>query len=957
MMKQFKSVLLLVLCCWLLPLNAAYNTALLNLKPLDIDSIGFDGDIQFSLRSNLDRREEVQMMSRRDMESELFRQGIAMGNSDAEVLKVGKALGVEFIIYGEVQMSENGIATTIKMLDIVHERLAKNWNINFSGRNDINEKGAALANGLVKAMAQSLVDAKVEAQTAAKQADAQSAEQFNLLAAFTATSNNKGISLSWQPIASGAYNKYNIYRAETSVGPFTQIAALADTHYLDSQVENKKQYFYKIGLVDASNGLQTEDSNMQTVIYVDESLKNRPLSPTILSVETGVKQSKITFVPNLDNRSRGHNVYSYKIYRKRQDGGHWLHVGSIRLTSGEPKLSYQYFDKSNIEDGVSYSYAVSAVTKNNESTLSGTEVVISPGTPVLSVGQDNQLREIELAWVVENANGGFYIYRRVAGTTIWQRIADIKQANVRRFIDRKGLLDGTQYEYYVSLVNNGKETDPSNIVTARTKALPATPQNFTAQSGLVKAVQLNWQALADLDIAGYKLYRMKDDGNGFQEGDQLTLVHEIKGVETQSFLDQGSQEAPLLDGTQYHYAIAAMNKFGARGNLSYVASATTKALPKSVGEIQVQVSSTQIQVNWPAPASADIKQFHLSRKWNNQSWVLIRVLPANETQYIDADLKPYAATTYQLIAEDNSGLMSSPIVSNPVINPAKLVLKVSKENLLRKIELSWHPQNNITGYKIYRKEEGDADWSKLAVIESASTSRYTDEYKLEDGRRYQYQISALDGELETPASEPVTAKTKAVPQPPKNFTVQSGLVKTVVLRWEKINDADVAGYYLYKMNDKGRMERLKTIKDRNIVEYTDDGSLFNKLSDGTEYQYAITAYNRFNAEGGRSPIIKATTKPVPAVVATLEASYQNGAVDIRWPANSESDIQMYEVEKASASCSSWRDLATLTASQTKTSDTDVTAGTKYCYRIKAIDSDALESAQWQSTEINIPATP
>lgn len=953
MMKQLKSVVLLLICLFsTTPLWAAYNTALLNLKPLDIDSIGFDGDIQFALRSNLDKRGEVQMMSRRDMESELFRQGLSMGNSDQDAILIGKALGVEFVIFGNVQMSDSGIATEIKMIDIVHERLAKEWQISFSGRNDINDKGPALANTLIKAMAQSLVDAKAEAKLALAAKAAQDELKKQYLSEFVGQVVQGGVEIVWKALEPDTIEIFNLYRGEAEQGPYIQIAALHANSYLDSQVESGKSYFYKLAVVEKSTGQQAEDVSIQQVTYIDNSIKLRPLSPTILSVDTGVKQSTVTFVPNLDNPIKGHTIKKYKIYRKRASGGNWLHVGTLTLNSDEPKLSYSFTDKNNVEDGEQYSYSVSAVNaKGYESPLSGTEVVISPGTPNLSVTQDGLLRQVELEWQVENSKGGFYLYRRLLGTTIWQRIGDVTQADVRRFIDRQGLEDGAEYEYYVSLVNNGRESDPSNIVAAKTKGLPPRPENLEAHSGLVKAIKLTWNAIEDEDIIGYKLYRMEDDGNGFQQGDQLSLIYEIPGHLTAEFVD-GDGADKLQDGVQYHYAIAAVNKYGARGDLSYVATATTKTIPKGVGELSVTVNQADIVVSWPVAASNDVANYILSRKWNEQAWRQIAVLTADTSSYTDQELKPYAQTQYKLISQDQAGLESPEVVSEPVTNPAILVLEVKQQGLLRQIKLGWNVQQNITGYQIYRRKKDAEAWNKLVQIDNPTTDEYVDNKKLDDQTEYEYQISAIDGFVETPASAPVVAKTKDLPSPPKSFSAQSGLVKQVQLTWQAITDEDVGGYYIYRKNSEGKMERIKTIKDIKINTYIDDGSLFSKLADGNKFHYAISSFNIHDAEGGRTRIIDATTKPVPQQPAGLAVAEANGAVQLSWQANSEADISSYVVEKAQGKCSGWKELAVVASSQQKHADADVVAGSKYCYRVKAVDADELES-DWQQQEITL----
>lgn len=943
---RIKGLILVALSLISSPLFAIYSTALMNLKPLDIDSIGFDGDIQYALRSSLDKRSEVNIMTRREMESELFNQGIAIGSSFDDAIVSGRSLGVEFVIYGDVMMSEAGIKSNISLVDIKNARLAKKWELTFTGRTEINEKGPLLADTLIKAMA---VSVKEAANLAAAKA-AMPVIKEKLLQNFTSKSVETGISVEWQASKPETINLYNLYRSNNQHGPFTQIAQVESNSYLDSQVEDKQTYFYKLAVVLKETNKQAEDVSITEVKFKDLRQVNRPFTPTILNVETLVRSAEITFVPNLDNPANNHLIQKYKIYRLKAGLSNWLHVGTIKINTKEPKLSYVYKDKNNIEDGASYSYAVSAVNQlGKESKLSGTEIFISPSTPVLSVAKDLQLREVELAWQIESASGGFYIYRRQKGTTIWQRIGAVKQNTIRGFIDRKDLKDDTQYEYYISLYNKGQETEPSNIVTATTKGLPARAEALSAESDLVKSVKLTWQKMDDADVAGYKLYRMEDDGDGFQEGDQLTLVHTINGGTTTEFTDTGTNGNTLKDGTTYHYAIAAMNKFSARGELSFIATATTKSLPKAVETLTAIGQSGSIALQWSEPLSQDIKYFHLYRKWDKQNWRAIAKLTVESRSYADSDLKPYAQTQYKLVAEDNSGLLSADVLSESITSPAELSLKLEADNLLRKITISWQAQKNITGYKIYRKQVAQASWKNIKTFESSDVSRYTDT-EVFDGIQYEYKLTAIDGYLETPSSNIILAKTKPLPNPPMEFKAASGLVKQVNLSWKPSTDPDIAGYHIYRI-DGNEADKIETIDHRKISKFTDKGSLFSSLKDGREYGYRISAFNKFEAEGLRSEIITATTKSLPDSVKQLTLNYTQSTIQVSWAANLEADITQYILERSTGkSCLLWRGV-TKTA-EVQFVDTDVKAGEFYCYRVKAKDKDNLESEKWAEASLS-----
>ena len=64
------------------------------------------------------------------------------------------------------------------------------------------------------------------------------------------------VTLSWQqPPSIVAFQGYNIYRAETSGGPYKLIASgVVNPKYVDSDVSSRKTYYYVVTTVDTSGG-------------------------------------------------------------------------------------------------------------------------------------------------------------------------------------------------------------------------------------------------------------------------------------------------------------------------------------------------------------------------------------------------------------------------------------------------------------------------------------------------------------------------------------------------------------------------------------------------------------------------------------------------------------------------------------------------------------------------------
>jgi hypothetical protein len=72
-------------------------------------------------------------------------------------------------------------------------------------------------------------------------------------------SSQHAVSLSWKP-SSSAVAHYNVYRSETSGGPYTKIASVLGTFYKDMSVEAGRSYYYVTTAV-SSSGKESGHSN------------------------------------------------------------------------------------------------------------------------------------------------------------------------------------------------------------------------------------------------------------------------------------------------------------------------------------------------------------------------------------------------------------------------------------------------------------------------------------------------------------------------------------------------------------------------------------------------------------------------------------------------------------------------------------------------------------------------
>ncbi len=351
----------------------------------------------------------------------------------------------------------------------------------------------------------------------------------------------------------------------------------------------------------------------------------------------------------------------------------------------------------------------------------------------------------------------------------------------------------------------------------------------------------------------------------------------------------------------------------------------------------------------------EVKKYILYRKKEN--WIKVQEIPAEFNS--PSELSLYAEdtglqdnTTYEYcltsVTPQKESPCSTPIKITTIPPP---VLALEKDNLLRRIDLKWQKIDNVQGYYLYRRIQ-DEKWHKIASIPNNSICTYSDKNNLEDGLTYEYYLTAYDTKGETGPSNIVRGKTKDLPLPPTNIIAISGMVKSVLLRWNPINDKDVGGYIIYRGTTPNQMTEITKLKGHTKDSYIDKGSLLEPLQDGKTYYYAIASFNLYNKEGPISKVVKATTKPRPTSVKEFKAILETNKVILTWLSNPEHDIHSYIIYRCNKN-GNCKKLATLPPTQTKYEDYEITGENVYTYNIIAIDKDKLKSDP-AVTKVTVP---
>lgn len=266
------------------------------------------------------------------------------------------------------------------------------------------------------------------------------------------------------------------------------------------------------------------------------------------------------------------------------------------------------------------------------------------------------------------------------------------------------------------------------------------------------------------------------------------------------------------------------------------------------------------------------------------------------------------------------------------INPTSLNASAASDQ----ISLTWQSSTDnvqVTGYNILRSMTNGSGHVKIGT---SNTNSYVNS-DLPNGVYY-YVVQAYDaaGNTSGNSNQAFATVDISVPSTPASLTA-TVLGTQVSLTWPASSDnIAVTGYNIFRSNINGGPYTL--VAPSLATSYSESLAL------GT-YYYVVQAYDAAGNTSGNSPqAVAVMDLQAPSVPTNVQAAPANARVNLTWTASTdpEGSVVTYMIEKATNISGPFAPLATVgTLSH---SDTGLTNGTEYFYRIKARDTSNNQSA-------------
>ncbi|WP_156889591.1 OmpL47-type beta-barrel domain-containing protein [Paenibacillus harenae] len=403
--------------------------------------------------------------------------------------------------------------------------------------------------------------------------------------------------------------------------------------------------------------------------------------------------------------------------------------------------------------------------------------------------------------------------------------------------------------------------------TSRETAPPAeAASGLTGQLADGPAVSLNWAPVSGVDA--YLIYRSTSLDPYFKV---------IGSADSTTYTDSAA-----VMGVTYQYKISAVNAGGESphsGPVEVLAYDPSKPVLSAPIGLQVTAAkSISVTLAWTPADDAVSYGIYRSAAADGP---YAKIGSTSSASYTDKDVEPSMTYHYYVTATSVGGESASsgsvgattkPPVPIPHV-PAGLSAGTVATNVF---EIEWNPVDHAESYHIYRKGNGDNDYTRIG---STTVPRYSDDSVGADRTGYSYKVTA---ENEMGESAPSEAIDIAMPLPAIPTNLFAGLVgeSFVGLVWTSHGGA--TRYQVYR---ESAGEPVQFVGYAKVDTYYD-----RTVEPGVEYTYYIKALNASGeSEPSNSISVRTLDSPkdvTPPVTKTdAEPGWHNTAQVINLSAN------------------------------------------------------------------------
>ena len=621
--------------------------------------------------------------------------------------------------------------------------------------------------------------------------------------------SGKKVALTWKKVSQA--EGYLIYRKDSEDGKYNQIGKVTSGKtltYTDTVKSNNKTYTYKIQAYNTNNGKQGVGAYSST-----KSAKT-------------LAKAKITGITSS-------NEDMLKISWKKVSGAKGYIISrSTSKNSGYKKIDTvtgktSYSDDT-VKAGKTYYYKVEAYNVNSGTKGYGGASDAVAGktakrTKITSIVSTNE-KTLTIKWNKITGAYGYRIKRSTDEDGTYKVVKTIKSGNTTSYKDTSVKAGKTYYYTVETMVKTGDNICYSGDSASMEGRTAKKAKIKYAVSNGSNQIEVNWGAVSG--AYGYRIKRSTSKNGTYK------VVATLKGKNNTTY-----QDKKLKTAKTYYYKIETINKVnGKKGYSGNSAAVSAKTLKTTSITAVKATGSTSVRLEWKAVDGASGYQIYRSTSKDSGYKKVGQVKGKNTKKYEDKTLEAGKTYYYQVRAYKSNSAKNG-VASFSKAQKAWTIKQVVFSQITsdskNQVTLGWKKVSKAQGYDIYRSDESNSGFEKIASISSGSTLTYTDK-GVKSGNTYYYKIAAtykIKGSAGRGSYSKVTEV--AVLKQGSISSITLGDNNVLNISWNSV--ANASGYELAgAVSEKGTYTTLQTSGATSFTH--------SNLVQGTTYYYKVRAY-------------------------------------------------------------------------------------------------------------------